>query len=108
MIIQHSLTTILKDHVTLELESIDRMYLNVYVPQLQTEACAARFFKKHRGAIIASSVLMGRMTDAFRAASNASSSLARPKRGRESFAPKSAATPVATRPIPGSYVPPPW
>jgi hypothetical protein len=71
MIIQHSLTTILKDHITLELQSIDRMYLNVYVPQLQTEACAARFFKKHRGAIIASSVLMGRMTDAFRAAIDA-------------------------------------
>ena len=66
MIIQHSLTAILKDHVTLELESIDRMYLNVYVPQLQTEACVARFFKKHRGAIIASSVLMGRMSDVFR------------------------------------------
>jgi len=66
MIIQHSLNTILKDHVMLELESIDRMYLNVYIPQLQTEACVARFFKKHRGALIASSALMGPMSNAFR------------------------------------------
>jgi hypothetical protein len=28
---------ILKDHVTLETESIDRLYLNAYVPQLQSE-----------------------------------------------------------------------
>ena len=26
---------ILRDHTTLEVESIDRMYLNVYVPRLQ-------------------------------------------------------------------------
>ena len=27
---------VLRDHVVLELEAIDRMYLNVYVPHLQT------------------------------------------------------------------------
>ena len=68
MIIQHSLNTILKDHVTLEVESIDRMYLNVYVSRLQTEACIASFFKKHRGALFASSALMAPMSDAFRKA----------------------------------------
>ena len=68
MSIHHSLTAILKDHVTLELESIDRMYLNVYVPRLQTEAGVASFFKKHRGAIFASSALMEPMSNAFRKA----------------------------------------
>ena len=28
---------VLRDHVTLEVEGIDRMYLNAYVPQLQRE-----------------------------------------------------------------------
>ena len=71
MIIQHSLNTILKDHVTLELESIDRMYLNVYIPKLQTEAGVACFFKKHRGALFASSALMEPMSNAFRKAIDA-------------------------------------
>jgi hypothetical protein len=31
----HAVATILREHVMLEVESIDRMYLNVYVPQLQ-------------------------------------------------------------------------
>jgi len=31
------LADLLKDHVTLEVECIDRMYLNVYVPKLQFE-----------------------------------------------------------------------
>jgi len=68
MIIQHSLNTILKEHVTLEVESIDRMYLNVYIPRLQTEAGVANFFKKHRGALFASSALMEPMSNAFRKA----------------------------------------
>jgi len=61
-----SLATILQEHVTLELECIDRMYLNVYMPRLQTEAFVASFFKKHRGARFASSALMEPMTTAFR------------------------------------------
>jgi hypothetical protein len=66
MSIPNSLSTILAQHVRLELESIDRMYLNVYVPNLQTEGCVASFFKKHRGAIFASGALMAPMSDAFR------------------------------------------
>ncbi len=31
-ITQTSLVEILREHVTLEVESIDRMYLNVYIP----------------------------------------------------------------------------
>jgi len=33
-----------REHVTLEIESIDRMYLNVYVLQLQREGGVASFF----------------------------------------------------------------
>ncbi|PYO02893.1 MAG: hypothetical protein DMD91_03065, partial [Candidatus Rokuibacteriota bacterium] len=49
---------ILTEHTTLEVESIDRMYLNVYVPQLQYEGGVAHFFRSHRGHPFASSVLM--------------------------------------------------
>ena len=45
---QLSPAEILRDHVTLEVESIDRMYLNLFVPQLQLEGAAASFFLKHR------------------------------------------------------------
>ncbi|MGH8564568.1 MAG: hypothetical protein ACREXW_10975 [Gammaproteobacteria bacterium] len=34
--------------MTLEIEGIDRMYLNVYVPQLQREGGVASFFRFHR------------------------------------------------------------
>jgi len=35
MKLPHSVSEVLRDHVVLESECIDRMYLNVYVPQLQ-------------------------------------------------------------------------
>ena len=35
MTVARSVAQILTDHVTLEVESIDRMYCNLYVPQLQ-------------------------------------------------------------------------
>ena len=43
-----SVAGILKDHVTLEVEGIDRMYRNVYVPQLQCEHGVVQFFRVHR------------------------------------------------------------
>jgi hypothetical protein len=51
--------------VTLEVEGIDRMYLNVYQPKLQSEKQAACFFRFHRGQPVASSSLMGVMTNEF-------------------------------------------
>ena len=47
--IAQSVAAILKDHVKLSVEGIDRMYLNVYVPWLQTELGIVQFFRKHRG-----------------------------------------------------------
>jgi hypothetical protein len=37
MSVPRSGAEVLADHVTLEVEGIDRMYLNVYVPGLQTQ-----------------------------------------------------------------------
>jgi hypothetical protein len=56
---------VLGEHVTLELTSIDRMYLNVYVPKLQHVLGVVGFFKEQRGAKVVSSVLMEPMTTAF-------------------------------------------
>jgi hypothetical protein len=65
MSIPRSVAEVIRDHVTLEVEGIDRMYLNVYQPKLQAEKQAACFFRFHRGQPVASSSLMGTMTNEF-------------------------------------------
>jgi hypothetical protein len=65
MTLPRSVAEILREHVTLELECIDRMYLNVYVPALQSENGVAAFFKFHRGHPFASSALMDPISTAF-------------------------------------------
>jgi predicted DNA-binding transcriptional regulator AlpA len=66
--ITQNVATILKDHVTLEVEAIDRMYLNVCVPHLQWEQGIVGFFRKHLGQPTASSALMAPRTRDFVAA----------------------------------------
>ena len=41
MSLPRSVAEILREHVTLEVEGIDRMYLNAYVPGLQYESGVA-------------------------------------------------------------------
>ena len=65
MSLPQSVAEVLQKHVTLELECIDRMYLNVYVPALQHEGGVAAFFRFHRGATFASSALMNPISKAF-------------------------------------------
>ncbi|MBI5423483.1 MAG: hypothetical protein HZA32_05310 [Opitutae bacterium] len=65
MSVPPSVAEILTKHVTLEIEGIDRMYLNAYVPGLQYEGAAAAFFRYHRGDLVPSTVTMGKMTTAF-------------------------------------------
>lgn len=65
MTVARSVAEVLTDHVTLEVECIDRMYLNLYVPTLQYEGGVVGFFKGHRGATFASSALMDPMTRDF-------------------------------------------
>jgi len=65
MSIPLSVADILKTHVTLETEGIDRMYLNAYVPQLQSAGGVVGFFRRHRGALVASSALMAPISATF-------------------------------------------
>jgi hypothetical protein len=65
MSIPTSVASVLRDHVTLEVECIDRMYLNVYVRQLQRELGVVGFLKHHRGHLFASSALLAPITDLF-------------------------------------------
>src|ERR1700761_3696145 len=68
MSVPRSVAEVLDEHVTLEVEGIDRMYLNVYVPQLQRERGVASFFRFHRGHQFASSALMDPISKTFVAA----------------------------------------
>ena len=56
---------LLTDHVTLDIEGIDRLYLNAYQPRLQTGGDVAYFFRHHRGAAVASTMLMAPMSHDF-------------------------------------------
>jgi hypothetical protein len=53
-----TLAQIMERHVTYEMESIDRMYLNGYIPGLQSPAGVAYFLRERRGARFASSLLL--------------------------------------------------
>jgi hypothetical protein len=68
MSLPRTVAEVLKDHVILEVEGIDRMYLNVYQPRLQTERGVAAFFRCHRGETFASSALMDPISKSFIAA----------------------------------------
>jgi len=54
-----------KYHVVLELESIDRRYLNGYVPGLQTEGGFIHFVPKHLEFPIASTAVISPLSKAF-------------------------------------------
>jgi hypothetical protein len=66
--IGQTVAELLDEHVGLDLEGIDRLYLNLYQPRLQTGAGVVGFFKGHRGAPVASTTLMAPMTRDFAAA----------------------------------------
>jgi len=57
-----NINTLLDERVALEVESIDRLYLNGYIPTLQTPGQLLHFLVKHRGNPIASPALLGQMT----------------------------------------------
>src|SRR4051812_43045590 len=68
MTLPRTVADVLNEHVTLEVEGIDRMYLNVYQPGLQTDRGVAAFFRFHRGETFASSALMDPISKTFIAA----------------------------------------
>ena len=75
MSIARSAAEVLRDHVVLELEAIDRMYLNVYVPHLQTVGAVVGYLRVHRGQRFASTTAVAPMTEAFARNIEATSSI---------------------------------
>ena len=65
MTLPRSVAEVLGEHVTLEVECIDRMYLNLYQPRLQHELGVVGFFKAHRGFPFVSSALMDPISKRF-------------------------------------------
>jgi hypothetical protein len=65
MTVARSAGDVLSDHTVFEVECIDRMYLNVWVPRLAHGAGVQGFFVGHRGHHYASTALMDPMTKAF-------------------------------------------
>ena len=65
MTVARSVSDVLADHVTLEVECIDRMFLNVYVPKLQFVSGVVSFLRQHRGHRFASSALLEPISRAF-------------------------------------------
>jgi hypothetical protein len=65
MNLKPSVAQLQKEHVVMELECIDRMYLNAYVPQLTTEAGVAGFVRGYLGHRFASTKQVAEMTESF-------------------------------------------
>src|SRR5438128_1678701 len=56
---------VIRHHVTLELESLDRVYLNVYQPELQTPRAVFHFLRDHYGQGAVSSHQMKEISERF-------------------------------------------
>src|SRR3977135_85648 len=65
MSIARSVADVLRDHVVLELEAIDRMYLNVYVPHLQTVRAVVGYLHVHHRQRFASTTAVVPRSEAF-------------------------------------------
>jgi hypothetical protein len=57
--------TLLRDHVTLKCRSIDRIFLQAYVPKLQSVGMVCRFLRWQRKFKIPSSAAFGKIGDAY-------------------------------------------
>jgi hypothetical protein len=59
---------LIRDHVTLSIRCLDRLYLHAYLPKLQTSGGLCYFLRDHRGQPIPSPALFKPMLDRFLAA----------------------------------------
>jgi hypothetical protein len=66
--VRKNVAEIIQNHVTFELEAIDRMYLNAYVPSLQTGGGFVYFVKTQLGARVPSTMMVAPMSERFVAA----------------------------------------
>ncbi len=60
-----TINELLRQHVTLEVQSLDRIYLNGYVPSLQMSWGLVIFLTQHRGHTIPSPALLQQMGESF-------------------------------------------
>ncbi|MGH9762531.1 MAG: hypothetical protein ACREAC_17055, partial [Blastocatellia bacterium] len=58
-------STILREHVTLQCRSIDRIFLQAYIPRLQTVGLVCRFLRWIRGFKIPSSAAFKKIGDEY-------------------------------------------
>jgi hypothetical protein len=63
--VRKNVAEILANHVTFELEAIDRLYLNAYVPSLQTGGGFVWFVKTQLGARVPSTMMVAPMSQQF-------------------------------------------
>ena len=68
MTVPRTVADVLAEHVAFEVECIDRMYLNAYVPGLQYPAGLVAYVHRQLGLPVASTAPLARITDAFSAA----------------------------------------
>lgn len=65
MTVTQSVADVLDDHVVFEVECIDRMYCNIYVPQLQFAAGLVGYVQRQLGLPIASTAPLAKVTGRF-------------------------------------------
>jgi hypothetical protein len=65
MSLPRTVAEVIDHHVTLELESLDRVYLNVYQPELQTPRAVFQFLRDHYGQGAVSSHQMKAISERF-------------------------------------------
>ena len=57
---------IIREHVTLDVKCVDRLYLNGYVPRLQSEGGVVAFLRQAGGHVVPSPAILGEITTSFR------------------------------------------
>jgi hypothetical protein len=67
MTLPRTVAEVLSEHVVFEVECIDRMYLNVYVPQLQFARGLVGYVDRQLGLPVASTAPLAKITDRFAA-----------------------------------------
>jgi hypothetical protein len=65
MTLPRTVADVLSEHVTFEVECIDRMYLNVYVPQLQYATGLVSYIHRRLGMPVASTAALAPVSEAF-------------------------------------------
>ena len=65
MTLPRTVADVLSGHVTFEVECIDRMYLNVYVPQLQYATGLVSYIHRQLGKPVASTAALAPVSEAF-------------------------------------------